>query len=291
MIPVIYYHWSNVRGGLHHLEVSIKQAQKFNERVILLGDGSNSHIDVEHYNISDYYQNVKEFHNLYQHMSSNEHAFELKCLERWIVLANFVESQNFDTSVYLDSDVMTYCNYLERESLFDKDYAAMLCAPKRENAQVDPVLKWSVAGCVSYWKQNTILRFKDYLLRLYTDKIDQLKEKWKWHVDSGSWGGICDMTAMYLFYTENNNIGTLCNILSDNSTFDQCLVVSENYLEDEYKIDSGGKLIHWELNRNNDRLVDLNNTEHSIPYYHNLLRGDDSRMIRVNAMPEYARRF
>ena len=139
-IPIIYFH----KGNSSYLNTSVKQCKKFNDRVILIGDGSNSDIDVEHHNLYDYYDDVAKFRKLYQHMSTNGCGFELICYARWIILANFVKRQMLDTIVYLDSDVMTYCDYSEKENLFEKNYAGKVCKAKRQNDY-----RWSASGCIS----------------------------------------------------------------------------------------------------------------------------------------------
>jgi len=262
-IPIIYFH----TGNSSYLNISIKQCKKFNDHVILLGDDSNSDIDVEHHNLYDYHDDVAKFHKLYQHMSTNGHGFELTCYVRWIILANFIKKQNFGSApiVYLDSDVMTYCDYSEKENLFEDNYAGKVCKAKRQNDY-----RWSASGCISYWKHDMVLKFKDYLFELYTNKIDKLKEKYQYHVDSGVPGGICDMTAIYLF-SEENDIGTLNDVFDDDSTFDQNISVAENYLDDEYEMHADGfKLLHF---------------EDGIPFCRNLLL---NKTIKINATADFA---
>jgi len=288
MIPVIYYHVGSIRNETsspRHLEVSIQQSKKFNGRVILLGDDSNSHLDVEHYNVSEYSDDINEFRSSYKHMSSNEPAFEMACIERWIVLANFVKQMNLEKVVYLDSDIMTFCNYEERESIFDEDYVGMVCSPKRFGSDVDSPKDWGVTGCISYWRHNIILKFKDFILSSYSDNMDKLLHKWNWHIDTKHPGGICDMTLMYLFYFENN-LQSLCKVQKDNSVFDQNYYVPETYMTDEYSMSDRGKTITWK----EEDLIDLNGNPHHTPYYHNLLLDDTGdTLVRVNALPELAR--
>ena len=288
MIPVIYYHVGSIRNETsspRHLEVSIQQSKKFNGRVILLGDDSNSHLDVEHYNVSEYSDDINEFRSSYKHMSSNEPAFEMACIERWIVLANFVKQMNLEKVVYLDSDIMTFCNYEERESIFDEDYVGMVCSPKRFGSDVDSPKDWGVTGCISYWRHDIILKFKDLILSSYSDNMDKLLHKWNWHIDTKHPGGICDMTLMYLFYFENN-LQSLCKVQKDNSVFDQNYYVPETYMTDEYSMSDRGKTITWK----EEDLIDLNGNPHHTPYYHNLLLDDTGdTLVRVNALPELAR--
>ena len=44
-IPIIFFH----TGYSEYMPHTIKQAKETNERVILLGDKSNQHLEVEHY--------------------------------------------------------------------------------------------------------------------------------------------------------------------------------------------------------------------------------------------------
>jgi hypothetical protein len=299
VIPIIYFHAGSIKdptSAPRHLQVSIQQCKKFNEHVILLGDDSNSQLDVDHYNIDEHSEGVDEFRSLYKHMSTNPIGFELTCIERWIVLANFVKKMGFDKVVYLDSDIMTFCNYEERENIFDKDYVGMVCAPQRFGPSIDSKKDWGVTGCISYWRHDVIVRFKDFIIRSYSDKIGGLLDKWNWHIESKYFGGICDMTIMYLFYFENN-LQSLCKVQKDNSTFDQNFYVPENYLKNEYGFfidekptpeSNRGKAISWK----EEDLVDLDGNIHHTPYYHNLFLDDTGdTLVRVNAMPELARLF
>jgi hypothetical protein len=289
MIPVVYYHAGAIRNATsapRHLEVSINQCKKFNDQVFLLGDESNSHLDVDHCNIAEYSDGIDEFRLAYKHMSSNSMEFEMACIERWIVLANFVKKMNLDKVVYLDSDIMTFCNYGEVETSFGDDYDAMVCSGERFGPSVDRPDYWVVAGCVSYWKHDTILKFKDFIYRCYSDKFDQLLAKWDYHQNSDCAGGICDMALMYLFYFENN-LHSLCKV-RNNSTFDQNFYVPENYLRDEYAVSGRGKTITWK----EENLLDLDKNVHPTPYYHNILIDDSGdTLVRVNAIPELARFF
>jgi hypothetical protein len=295
MIPIVYFHGGCVKDtqAPRHLQVSIAQTKKFNENVVLLGDKTNSHLNVNHYSIEDYSEGVDHFRSLYKHMSTNPEGFELKCIERWIVLANFVKKENLNKVIYLDSDIMTFCNYEDRESLFEKDYTAMVCAPHRLGIDKDSKRDWSVTGCVSFWNSDVIEKFKNFILEVYTDK-SKLLEKWNWHIENKYFGGICDMTIMYLFYFDNN-LGSLCKVQKDNSTFDQNYYVPENYFRDEYgyfendKPTGGrnGKFIHWEQ----DKLINLNGGVEPMPFYKNVLldKENGGKLIRVNSMPELAR--
>lgn len=290
MIPVVYYHAGTIRNSTSapkHLEISIDQCKKFNEQVILLGDESNSKLEVEHYNISDYSDGIDEFRSVYKHMSSNSMDFEMACIERWIVLANFAKKMNFDKVVYLDSDVMTFCNYAEVESSFDDDYDALVCSGERFGPSVDRPDYWAVSGCISYWKLDTILRFKDFIHQCYTEKFDQLLHKWNFHQNSEHAGGICDMTLLYLFYFENN-LHSLCKV-RNNSTFDQNFYVAENYVRDEYVLTMHGKLMTF---NDGENVTDLRGHAHSIPYLHNrLLDESGDTLVRAHAMPEVTRRM
>lgn len=290
MIPVVYYHAGAIRNATsapRHLQVSIQQSKNFNERVILLGDESNSDLDVEHHRIEDYSDGVDKFRSSYVHMSSNEAPFEMACIERWIVLANFVEKMNLEKVVYLDSDIMTFCNYEERESIFDEDYVGMACSPERFGPDIDSPKDWGVTGCVSYWRHDIILKFKDFIINTYSNNMDKLLHKWNWHLDTNHPGGICDMTIMYLFYFENN-LQSLCKVQKDNSVFDQNYYVPETYVKEEYAVNGRGKIISWK----EEDLMDLNGNRHLTPYYHNLTLDENGEtLVKVNALPELARFF
>jgi len=75
-------------------------------------------------------------------------------------------------------------------------------------------------------------RFCDFILRSYTEEkyLEAYEKKWK----SGAGGGICDMTALYLFWLENG--GEICNlaITRNGMVCDLNINSSANFRDNEF---------------------------------------------------------
>ena len=119
--PIIVLH----RGANDYLRVCLSQA-KFsnpNSRVILLGDESNVNIakeaGVEHYLINDYFKQAQEFQKIYRHYSTNPYDFELFCFQWWFVIGEFIEKNNIDKFLHIDSDVLLYADFSQEHAFLD----------------------------------------------------------------------------------------------------------------------------------------------------------------------------
>ena len=257
-IPVVFMH-TNYQN---YLAQSIQHAKKLNDRVILLGDDSNKHIDTEHHLMCDYTDGVKEFSDTYQHMTTGNFEFELFCYNRWIMLANFATRHSIDKLVYVDSDVATFCNFSDKEDLLDDKNIARVCMmDNQEN------YRWCAAACISYWSLEGLNKFKQFLLEAYTKHVSRLQEKWQYHQDNNKAGGVCDMTATYLF-VQDNGLDPLNIVLEDDSTFDQSMMSADNYFDDEYVMDPRGfKALTFRDN---------------IPYAHNKILKKEVKMNAIH---------
>ena len=110
-LPVVFIH----RGNSWYLPYTLTQAKIYNPNnaVYLLGDKENSIYRgiVSHRNYSDYFQRANELALVYVHHSSQGHDYELFCLQRWMILLEFMYAENHEQVVYLDSDILSYCDY------------------------------------------------------------------------------------------------------------------------------------------------------------------------------------
>jgi len=229
-LPVIFMH----TGYQDYLAQSIQQSQLWDNKVILLGDDSNKKAHVEHHFMSDYMDGTQKFSDNYQHMTSGNFEFELFCYNRWLILSNFAERHSIEKLVYLDSDVATFCNFSDKENLLDEKNIARVCMMDNQANY-----RWCAAACISYWSLRGLNTFKQFLLEAYTKHVDRLQEKWQYHQDHDKAGGVCDMTATYLF-VKDNELEPLNKVLEDDSTFDQSMMSADNYFDNEYAMDPRG---------------------------------------------------
>lgn len=243
MIPIIFTH----KGNQDYVKVAIKQASQWNERVILLGDTSNMDWDVEHYQIVAFWDgDAERAADYYVHMCSNPHDFELYNVQEFFILREFMRQRELTKIFACDSDVMIYADLTEEERKFG-DYLAIYSIPEE---QWD--YRWSASAHSVYWTFGGLCSFCEFIEKTYTTEagLAKLREKWQWHQDSGTGGGICDMTLLYLFYLENAHlIHDICQV-RDGVTFDHNIRVGENAEPYEYVMGSEeSKLVFWVRDR------------------------------------------
>jgi hypothetical protein len=150
------------RGKFDYLLTSLQQAHfsNPNSRIILLGDETNKNTFdfVEHYNISDYFSTAKEFAKIYKNLSFNKEAFELFCIQRWFVLNEFLNKNNIDKCIHIDSDVLLYSDFSK-----DEEYI------KKINSYDMTISGWS-PHCMFINNIAMISKFCDYITDKYNDE-------------------------------------------------------------------------------------------------------------------------
>lgn len=246
MIPVVFTHRLGVKSGSQgYLPLAIQQAQQYNDRVILIGDRSNAHLNVEHYYYGEYAQEADAFRPHYVHMCTNERSFELWCLQRHFILRDFMAAQGLDKMFLCDSDVMLYCNVSTLETELEQYDLACNWAHTQWK------YRWSSSAHVSYWTRDVLAGFCDFIWETYTtlSGMATLREKWKWHVASGTHGGICDMTLLWLFIQDKNALNLARNTEERGAVFDNNINAPHNWLNDEYAMENGIKEISWRANQ------------------------------------------
>lgn len=235
LIPIVHIHF----GYSDYLEFSLRQAAFSNPSspIVLIGD---RHVNgVEFISANSFNRSSDAFSEVYRHLSTNRYLFELRCFQRWFVLRDVARSRGWTEVLVCDSDVLVFGN-LEREirSRVTTEYVGMTIT------QSQTAFRWSASGHTSYWTIDALDDFCDFCLSLYTDTsmFNRLLEKWEHDQAAGRGGGICDMTALYLF-AEQVDKGRVLNLLQvhDGSVVDLRISTGENFLENEYITSNGMK--------------------------------------------------
>ena len=186
-VPIVF-----ISKTLRHspeLELVVKQAERNNKDVFLLGDeGNKEYCPSNHHNISDYSEGVAEFESQYQHLSTNPEGIEKFCFSRWFVLRNFLKENNYEGVLYLDNDILLFTD-------------ATLEFKKRKHLYC--MLSGRTSGHSSYWTLEGIEAFCNYLMEIYTDKssydFNRLAAHFQVRQHFGLDGGLCDMTLLESF--------------------------------------------------------------------------------------------
>ncbi len=159
-IPVIFIH----TGYQPYMEYTIKQAEKSNEMVYLLGDKSNEHVAQHWVDIEDFQsERYTRFRKIYKHMSTNPYEFEFYCFRRFFVTYEFAKKQGIEKFVMLDTDCFSFANFSE---LGFEEYDAALSMPKDQSNYL-----WTASPHGSLWSVTALENFLDYLFYEYFRKF------------------------------------------------------------------------------------------------------------------------
>ncbi|OHD15202.1 MAG: hypothetical protein A2086_11735 [Spirochaetes bacterium GWD1_27_9] len=228
-IPIIFVHKSNS----DYLKYTLSQAKYFNPEspIILIGDDTNDKYKfVKHYNINDYFESANDFASIYKHLSFNEYNYELFCFQRWFIIKDFIIKNNIDDFLYLDSDVLLFCN-INKEFVKYKSYDFTICK------ELSPPYTY-------FSSKDKLINFCEYIKSLYTDEKmhERLLKKFKKHQDEKLSGGVCDMTAFYEYNKDfSENVFDL-NKEIDGSIFDNNFNFSEGFeIDKKFNV----KKIYW----------------------------------------------
>ncbi len=238
-IQIVFIH----RGNSWYLPYVIRQAAYVNRSecpIVLLGDTKQSGAGIVQL---DSLQNTKaeRFLNCYEHMSSNPHSFEELCFLRWFYLLEHMRRESIDNVLHVDSDVLLYSSINEIQRIHNDSSGCALIIPDQHHESYT----WCVSGHMSYWNISYLERFCDFVINTYEDPHyhAKYKEKWAWHSDTGTSGGICDMTTLYLFWRENMSSITNYAAEKRGTVFDSNVSSSMNKFVNEYVMEDGLKKI------------------------------------------------
>lgn len=222
-IPVFIFH----KGNPEYLKYTIQQAQKYNE-VHLLGDISNKDLCdkwslADNYIPDDYY----EFENSFVQMSDYTLEFDLICFKRFFIMRDYMEKKNLSEMVFADSDLLLYINLTD---FYERNRCKVsLSIPERQNN-----FRWTAQAHCSFWTLEYLADFLKFNIEIYKNNTEKLKKKYQYHKEHNIKGGVCDMTLLYLWSQDKEEVFNTSQIY-DSSTFDHCLGSAGNYSDNEYR--------------------------------------------------------
>lgn len=238
-LPILYFHL----GYQPYLNFSIAQSRFSHpdSRVILIGDQRNAgKTTAEHLMAADYSERATQFAEIYQHLSTNSCEFELRCFQRWYIFLEVMEQNDMEAALICDSDTMLYENF----SRFSQQNPSIDCGLNVVHDQENSI--WAACPHVAYWRREALQDFCAFNNRLYQPLDSRLNERWQGHLKENIPGGICDMTALYLFFTElapEKKVNFLRIV--DNSVVDLNAGSSHNYLPKEFQLRNGQKQLFF----------------------------------------------
>ncbi len=160
------------------------------------------------------------FKNKYIHLGKSNSSYEMFCMQRWIILKDFMKEYNINQCFHMDSDVLIFSNLDE----------ALI-----------PFCKYNISlahnlALTMYIKDIQVLEeFSKYLLFKYSDEKELNKLKNMYYntdrVNNGVAGSISDMDLSREFFSNFNlPVGNLSEIEND-SIFDSAIVYGDPYFE------------------------------------------------------------
>ncbi len=245
-MAIVFIH----RGASAYLEYALRQAKYASpeSEIVLLGDASNAsfpattHVDLAR---APYATATEDFDAAYVHLSTNRRAFEEVCFQRWFWLRAWMHESDTHACWTADSDVMLYAPEAELTSTWAES------APLALQILADQAdFRWCTTAGIAYWTRDALDAFCAFVLSGYaagSPLAARYAEKWAFHTSTGAPGGVCDMTALYLFLdTESaRGVANLCEV-REGVTCDFNTAVAENEYPDEYEMRGGLKATTWD---------------------------------------------
>ena len=222
-LTAVYLH----EGNQDYLKIAILSSKKVGIKAVLLGDESNKSFCDKWRLMSNYEHPLyKKFCENYTHYSSNGEEFELRCFKRYFTLLKYMENENLNEVLMLDSD--TIFVYPIPDNYFSGVDVALSIHERQD------LYRWSICPHCSYWTYSSLKEFVEFIVYTYKENDSSIVDKWKYHKENNIKGGICDMTLLYLWsvQTEKKILNTA--IAREGYVIDNSFSSSENYTDDEY---------------------------------------------------------
>lgn len=258
IIPVIVHHETGEKpqsGGKknqEYLKYCVAQAKKYNKKVVLLGDKYNKQWSDDWQNADDLItEKWKEFLTVFENLSPYPKAWAEGIFKRFFLALEYLDRKGFDDCVIIDSDVFLYFNVSNYEPFRHCKFAAE--CPKDQDI---PVLwkgngyKWVICAGLSYITREGLVEFTDYCIDMYKNHKDLLMEKWNVHRKYQIYGGVNEMSLLYLWMKTLPKQDFLNLLIEDenHAVSDYSVGFSNGYVKDQYEYISrlGVKRLMWE---------------------------------------------
>lgn len=217
------------------------------------------------------------FREAYRHMSTNPAWYELVCWLRWFHVLEYMERNDLESVLYLDSDIMLYSSFDQIYSSWGNE--ASDCALFVPKPQPSPFDFGIASGHASFWTVESLQEFCDFALRTFIDKsmLSIYQRYWEYHQKNKITGGVCDMTALGMFCKASKNKIMNLALAHDETMFDYNLRHAKNYCLNDYVIENSIKKV---VLINNSPYVIRNGSPYSLHKAHALhFQGSAKHMI------------
>jgi len=230
---LVYIH----KGYSWYVPLALLIGRKFCAgKVHLIGDAFGCWVarlcGVQTWPIKRFRKSADEFAKIYRHHSELGAEFELFCIQRWFILAEFMGACGLDACAYLDTDILLTRSIDGEQArtagfgLTYTGYSAHVCFVNRLAA---------------------LQRFCSFVMALYANpSSEERMQQWhRSHVERCGGGGVSDMTLFHWFQMEHPEVlGDYPSIFGD-SPFDVSLENIGGFQSDE----DGLKRLIWSEGR------------------------------------------
>ena len=228
-------------GDQAYLRIAAQCSQASGNDVILIGNDvvtgriCAAYIDDSQIELPDY----AAFERQYVHMSSATTEFELLCFKRYFYLHAIAKQMGLTHFWMMDSDAILVQN-LEPVAKFLLNHH--YCAAVSTVHQDDMV--WASSPHTSFWTITGLEDFLSFLQNLYSGPTRTLlNQKYQTHIERQIPGGICDMTALYLWQKSKADVYNLAKAHLDGlPLFDNNLNQTGNTVDHEFEMVRNVKL-------------------------------------------------
>lgn len=222
-IPVFVFH----KGNPDYLKKMVDFAVISNNEIHLVGNDENKNVSAIWANADDYLSDsFYEFEKAFIQLSDYSYDFDMMCFKRFYIMLEYMKKNKLDEMIFADSDMLIFTDLTE---FFRKNKCKVsLSIPKRQEN-----FRWAAQASCSYWTIEYLEDFLLFVIDMYKNHIDVLKEKYAYHIANAAKGGVCDMTLLYLWSREKEGVlNTAMDV--DGVVLDHVVGRSDNYLDNEY---------------------------------------------------------
>ena len=229
-------------GNQDYLQIAARESKKSENAIILIGNSIDVGRICDHYYdealipLPDY----EIFKSHYVHMSSAPEEFELLCFKRYFYLYAIAKQRGHTHFWMMDSDAII----LQNLSAFTYQFLVPSGFSAGVSTRHQSELDWASSPHTSYWTLAGLEDFISFLKNLYTSEYRQhINRKYDWHLANNISGGICDMTALFLWQKNRGDVYNLAQAhLEGFPLFDNNLNEGGNMMEKEFEMVGNVKL-------------------------------------------------
>lgn len=215
-------------GNQPYLKLMLAQLESIENEcnIVLLGKGASKIKYGEE--IEDFLIMANEFEKYYFHLSQQTQAFELICIQRWMIIYEYMKKHGLKGKIlHLDSDVL----------LFEKpDTLFNIYQP----FDVTMGLKWSPANTM-FRNVEVLGDFCEFVMNLYKNEKDLIKQVYQREcIENKSPNGISDMRLFQMWMTAHPikyvDTGEICKYCGENYICDVNFNMANGFeMEGKYK--------------------------------------------------------